>query len=181
MRYNVSDIEDQIMATLKADGSLAGVQIQTHAGEISVRTFTEPSLLEGFIALLPFIFVQYQGRVGGESLKGFKPTSDKTVYFHEIRFRLYVGAESLRATQEAQRLSAYPMLAAIYDDLHGKLPYADIVANYPNAKLSGAKITTTGFNPGTPLMEAGGADEKLVVILPHLVVYQTDYILTLMA
>jgi hypothetical protein len=175
MRYRIQDIEDQIIATLQADtANMTGVQIKSHAGEVNARTFLDPSMLEGFVTQLPFVFIQYQGK---------RATLSDTVrgmYVHELRFRLYVGAQSLRVQQEAQR-SCYAILGAVYDDLHGKKPNSAASQLSVLPALSGNPITTDGFNPQTPLMEAGGEDEKLIVNLPQIKVYYTDYVIRVVA
>ena len=179
MRYNVEDIEDQIIATLT--GFLSNTQIRTHAGEITA-TFLDPSLMEGVVNLLPFVFVQYHGK------RATSRDSMGVIYIHQLTFRLYVGARSLRSKKEAQR-SAYGMLRTIYDALHGRVPNiqglaGQFVPNTPQGALNtgpGGSITTAGFNAQTPIFEAGGQDELLVYNLPTIAIYQTDYTITLIA
>ena len=250
MRYKLEDIEQQIIDTLQGDTNLAGVNIRTHVGDIKLSTFLDPQSLEGFIHLLPFIFVQYQGRIYTMS------DTKRETYVHELTFRFYVGAKSLRVLREAQA-SAYSMLRSVFDDIHGhwiasaalslapnlsmlggKLitgatnttpitvtetahgratgdgvmirdvggntaannttvnPYWPIVVLTPNtynltgsvgngAYTAGGKAiaaqTASGFNWQSPFMEATGKDERLIVNLPQIVVYNTDYIVKVVA
>ncbi len=174
MRYNLEDIEDQIIATLKADPALADVTIRTHAGEVSERTLLNPDFTSEFIANLPFIYVQYQG------VQYTASDEMRRLYLDQITFRLYIGACSLREKPESQR-SAYEMLRSVYDNLHGKVPLSDRqqLSSYP--RLTGMAITTDEFNPQSALRKAPGVHEKLVVNLPGIVVYSTDYTLKLLA
>jgi phage gp37-like protein len=178
LRYSIANIEDQIIDTLKTDTTyLSGVNsIQTYAGEVNLRTFLDAEEMQGFIRLLPFILVSYQGRT---STKSDRDSRGK-LYIHTLTFRLFIGAKSLRVTRDASR-SAYDILAAVYDDLHGKVPKSTIQGIPNNTALSGTTITTSEFNPLSPLLEAGGTDERLVVITPEIVVYSTDYNLKLLA
>ncbi len=146
-------------------------ECNTHAGEISSTTFMIPELMEGFVRRIPLILVQYQGRTTG------KGDSDSTasIYTHTLIFRLYAGAESLRSGQEAAR-GAYDLLEIVYDRLHGRIPLMASNQVNPNMPLlEGVPISTSEFNPLSPLMETGGADEKLVVNLPDIKVYQSDF------
>ena len=178
MRYNVEDIEDQLLATLVTaftTGTPAAltVNIATHAGDVNPMMFQSPAYMEGFVSKLPFVFVQYNGRERTGS------DSPAQINKHRLTFRFYVGAESLRAKKEAAR-SAYAMLRTIYDEIHGHWIKGAVVATgLPS--LGGTTITTTGFNPLGPFIEAGGRDEMLIVNLPEIVVYQTDYTVELVA
>lgn len=178
MKYHVEDIEDQIIATLKADViGLSGVTIRTHAGEVNIRTFQDAAMMQGFVNTLPFIFVQYQGK---EPVIRDSPAA---MYVMRLTFRLFTGAKSLRIKEQAQR-SAYAMLRSEYDDLHGRAPLStpQMLAGIQGLTglLSGVSITTAGFNPQSPLM-LGGADEKLIVNLPEICVYSSDYTIRLQA
>lgn len=174
MRYSVALIEDQILATLQAETSLAGIHnIKCHASDVNRATFTDPALGEGYVSLLPFIFVQYQGRVGEHDSSG-------DTYEHKLFFRLYVGAHSLRIATEGQR-SAYDMLAGVFDALHNKIPNCSAYTGYTYTALSGQQITMPEAHPTTPLIEAQGRDEQLIVNLQNIVVYQTDYTVKMMA
>lgn len=176
MRYKVSDIEDQIIATLRADTTnFANVMIDTYAGQINPRMFIDPEYMQGFTKLLPFALVSYKGRTGAAD----RDSSGQT-YIHTLIFRLFVGAQSARSTQEAVR-NSYDMLAGVFDDLHGKVPKMSSQKLSTLTALSGTPITTSEFNPMSPLLEAGGQDETLVINLPGIVVYQTDYSIRLLA
>lgn len=168
MRYHVADIEDQIIATLQADSGLSGVNVATHAGQINAQTFLSPDGINEFIANLPFIYVQYQGRIWITS------DAPRQTFVHEIRFRLYAGAQGLRDKQEAQR-GVYSFLESIYDDLHGRVPKCTPQLLPVLPVLGGTAITVSGFNIQRPMMEVEGLDERLIVNLPGIVVYSTDY------
>ncbi len=173
MRYSVAEIEDQLITTLRtALGT--GVQVKTHAGDVSFRTFQDPTLLEGFIHQAPFVYVQYQGKEMTDRDTNF------LVAWHRIRFRFYVGAQSLRTGQDRQR-AAYDILATLYDTIHGRWPTPSTIIEASLPRLSGDPTTQGEFNPKTPLVEAGGRDEALIVNLPQIAVYQTDYTVELMA
>jgi len=150
--------------------------IRTHAGEVTPRTFLDPRLLEGFVTLLPFVFIQHQG---------FRASKDKRdsagrTYWHEVFFRYFVGARSLREKIEAQR-DAYTMLAHLYDDIHGHWPKANYDLYDGADVLEGTSITTSEFRPLTPLLLVEGQHNRLIVNLPDIVVYQSDYSVTLLA
>ena len=123
MRYSIADIETQLIATLlenddygteslqaevvaAAGTELAGVVIRTHEGEINQATIGSSQLMDGIIKRVPFIFVQYLGRIGEPR------DAAKTKYIHTLHFRIYVGARSLRLKREAQ-LTCYSMLASV--------------------------------------------------------------------
>ena len=46
-------------------------------------------------------------------------------------------------------------------------------------KLTGVEITSASFNGSFPFVEGASEDEKLIVNLPSIVVYQTDYMLNM--
>lgn len=174
MRYAIADIEDQIVATLVEDVRLAGVTTKTHAGEITPRTFLDPDAMKEVLHLLPFILLQYMGREVREV------DDSRLSYSHVLRFRLYVGSKSLKLPEEQQR-AAYELLSMIYDDLHGKWPLGSYALSEDLPKLSGVEITTAEFRPMTGLVAGSGTDEKLIVNLPEIKVYHTDYTITLLA
>jgi hypothetical protein len=178
MRYKTEEIEDQLVATLQADKTgFDQVTVRTHAGEVNVRTFLDASALEGFVSILPFALIQYQGR---RSLSDYRD-SPAIGYVYELTFRIYIGAKSLRAKQEAQR-SAYEMLRAVWDDISGHVIKSSpqTLGSYANV-LDGDAVTSSGFNPQSPFYQLGGADEKLIVNLPQIVVYQSDWVVNLQA
>ena len=177
MRYNIENIEDQIVATLQSAFTVLGsqtVNVATHAGDLNPLVFSDPQLLEGVLPRLPFCFVQYQGKTAEMR------SSDGTLYEHKLKFRIYVGASSLRTKQESQR-SAYSMLRSVYDALHGKWPY---YTGAPSTQTGGNALSGTiiaSLTPMSCLLEAGGRDEMLIVNLPKIVVYQSDYTIDLIA
>ena len=177
MRYSVSEIRDQIIATLVADTTnFSTVRVDTYAGQVNAQRFSNPEYMQGFVQLLPFCYVSYQGRVGE---KANRDSSGKT-YIHTLTFRIFTGAKSERNTKEASN-NCYDMLAACFDDLHGKVPYmtSQLLPGY--TPMSGTAISTSEFNPLSPLYETGGQDEQLVVSLPGIVVYQSDFSIRLLA
>lgn len=178
MRYKISEIEDQIIATLRADTTnFTGVMTDTFAGQVSAQMFMNPEYMEGFVKLLPFCLVSYQGRTANKAID--RDSSGKT-YIHTLTFRLFVGAKSLRSTQESAR-AAYTLLAAVFDDLHAKVPYCSPQQLAGYTALSGTVVSSSEFNPLSAIFEAGGTDEALVVNLPGIVVYRTDYSIKLLA
>jgi glycogen debranching enzyme len=180
MRYSVADLEDQILATIKADTTnFSGLKtLRTYAGEINWQTFQNPQKMQGFILLLPFVLVSYQGRT---TQRTSSRSSTGDLYIHDVNFRIYVGDTNARQLQEAQR-GAYNLLAAVYDDLHGTMPYSNPQRNPGITRiLSGTAITTSEFNPQSTLLESGGEDERLVVSDAGICVYRTDYTIRMMA
>lgn len=173
MRYDLSAIEEQIIETIKSNENFNNVSVRTHTGDINPQTFFDEKLKEGFIRTLPFIYVQYNGRK-----KVSEDSTKKTVYF-QLRFRIYIGAKSLREKREAQ-LTAYQMLSYVYDALHGKTPKATDNEGWAIPFLDGDTITTP-FTCSMPIISQDGENEKLLVNIPNIVVYQSDYVLTVMA
>jgi len=198
MRYNIEDLESQILATLtqafldsgallvdtgtldaqpldQLQSGLPVIHVSTHVGQISERTFRDPAMMEGFIHLLPFVLIRYAGR------RGTAWSAARRTYKHEVRFRIYVGAKSQFKKREAQ-IGAYAILRYIFDFLHGKQFDASASAMSSDIpKLLGTQITTAEFNEQTTLSEATGNDEQLVVDMPGIVVYQTDWVVELIA
>ena len=172
MRYSLGDIEKQIESTLKDVPSNEGVLIAPHAGEINLSTFTDATKQEGFIHMLPLIMYQYQGK------RRFTTDSTKKLNVHELRYRFFVGAESLRLLDEAKR-NAYDLLATVYDSIHGHWLNTDQPLDRNLPFLAGDVMA--GVNAISPFMETEGEDERLMVNLPHIVVYYTDYIVRVIA
>lgn len=173
MNYHVSDIEDQIVETLKNNDDLKGVDnISTHAGQINIRMFLgDPTYYEGIISLLPFIFVRYAGRMVTDR------DSVGRTNKHKVMFELYVAAQSLRTKQESQR-DCYTMLESVYDSLHGVWPnWSGMRIDSALPRLDGDVITVTDFNANTPLLEEKGESEKLLIEMPTIAVYSTRYYL----
>lgn len=178
MRYKVAEIEDQILATILADTSnFSGLKtLQTFAGQVSAQMFNNPEWMQGFIALLPFVLVSYQGRT---STKADWDSSGKT-RLHLIKFRIYTGAQSGRTTKEAVR-GAYDMLGAVFDDLHAKVPVTSAQQLPGYTPLSGTALTSSGVRVLGPLYSNEGNDETLVVNIPGIVVYSSDFFLKMLA
>jgi len=170
MRYSLSDIENQIIKTLQNNTTLQDIspRIRTHTGDINPIFFANPAYMEGFVAQLPFIFIQYQGRA-----KIKTGNSTKQTFNWRLRFRIYVGATSLREKREAQ-LSAYQMLSLVYDSIHGKMPKSVANSGWSIALLDG-DVIQTAFTALSPLEAPEGENERLLVNLPEIVVYQSDY------
>lgn len=171
MDYRVEDIEDQIIATLQAQANLNDVEIVSHAGEVNINLFLDPQYYEGLVKRLPFIFVRYSGR---EALGQGNRSSTGVINNHILEFTLYIGAKSLRSKQESQR-ACYGMLRETYDALVGKYPNSNQSLASTIAILNGNKITTTNFRALSGMLESGGKDERLVIELPRIAVYQTSY------
>lgn len=173
MRYDISLLEDQIVYHLQQETNLDDVNIATHAGQITALYFQDAYLKEGLMKNLPFIFVQYQGKsvVDKDSTMGLD--------IHEVKFRFFIASQSLRATREAQ-LGSYDILAYLYDNLHGR--YFNYTGNTYNFPLLTAPIMTVAeMNQQMPLTESDGQIEQLIVNLPDIVVYQTDYVCRMLA
>lgn len=168
MNYHTEDIEGQLIATLEANTDLSDVKmIDTHAGEITEQTFRVPEMAET-IPRPPFIFVQYQGR--RSELKD----SRGSVWLHYLTWRLFIGATSLKDKRSPQ-LTAYAMLRAVYDSLHGKVCKSTPQTLATLTTLNGTAITTTNFNQHQPFFEVRGDDERLLVNMPAIVVYSSDW------
>lgn len=177
MRYKVSEIEDQIKATLQADTTnFSGVNVDTHAGQVNPQMFFNPEYMQGFVKMLPFSLISYQGRT---STKVDWDSSGKT-RLHLLNFRIFTGAQSLRTVQEASR-SAYDLLAATFDALHAKVPVTSPQQLTTYTALSGTALTSSGVTLQGPLYSTEGADEQLIINLPTIVVYQSDYFLKILA
>jgi hypothetical protein len=172
MQYVIKDLIGQIIDTLQAESTFEGVQIARHSGEVNPLMFTNTEWYGGLIKKLPFVFIKYQGRTA------ISRDSVGSTWIHELTFSLYVGAHSERHRDEATE-EAEVYLAKIWDLLHGKKFYSNQTWVGPTA-LSGVKITTSGFNQQTPLLEAGGQDEKLIVTNPDITLYETKYTVRLL-
>jgi hypothetical protein len=170
MRYRLAAIEDQILASLKANEAFQHVLVDTLAGQINPQMFADPAYMQGFLKLLPFALVAYNGRVGEKS----KRDSSGKTYEHTLTFRIFTGAQSLRDTKEATH-SCYDLLAAEFDALAGKV-IKSVPQRLPTyTELQGVAITDEQFVAMSPFYETGGEDETLVVSLPGIVVYQSDW------
>lgn len=174
MRYNLEDIEDQILATLSASSGLSGVVIKTHAGEVNMNLFLDPQYYEGVISLIPFVFIRYAGRVANAI------DDLKTEWKHELKFQLYIATSSLRSRKESQR-NAYALIRACYDALIGRWPNSTAQTLSGLSLLSGSQITTTNFSCYSPMNEDGGQDERLIIETPKLVLYSSMWTISVLA
>lgn len=178
MRYSVAEIEDQIIATLEGDTTnFSDVLVDTFTGQVNSQMFFNPEYMQGFVQLLPFCLVSYQGRIS-EKAKD-RDSSGKT-YIHTLTFRLFIGAKTLRKTQEAAR-SAYDMLAACFDDLHAKVPVTSPQQLSGYTPMSGMALTSSEVTVLGPIYEAGGTDEGIIVNLPGIVVYGSNWSIRMLA
>ena len=175
MRYKIAEIEDQILATLEADtANFSGVQVETFAGELNEQMFLDPEYMQGVIRLLPFTFVSYKGRTSKA-----RDSSGRT-WIHTLRFSIFTGAKSFRQTQEASR-NCYDMLSATFDALNAKVLKTDPQQLATYTAMSGTALTSSGVNVISPFHESGGDDEGLIVAMPAIVVYQSDYLVEMLA
>lgn len=138
--------------------------------------FFNPEYMQGAVQLLPFTLISYQGR---RSSKTKWDSSGKT-RIHLLKFRIYNGAQSRRSTKEATR-NVYDMIAACYDDLQSKVPVTSPQQLGGYTALSGTALTSTGVTLQGPLTSIEGDDEGLIVNLPTIVVYASDFTLELVA
>lgn len=167
MRYDLREIEEQILSTLQNNPNMGGVNIRTHAGDLNPSAFYDEQTLEGLTNLLPFVFVQYSGRVRNVKSSTWQQLS------HVLRFSLYVGAESLSEKRMAQ-LNCYAMLASVFDSLNARYPKSSQPLA-PDTPLLDGDAIQTDFTALSPLREADGENERLLVNLPSIACYQTDY------
>jgi hypothetical protein len=73
------------------------------------------------------------------------------------------------------------MMAACFDDLQSKVPVTSPQQLAGYTALSGTALTSTGATILGPLTSVEGDDEVLVVNLPEIVVYASDYTVELVA
>ncbi len=174
MNYLIEELEDQIIATLEADTNLATVNVRTYAGELSGLFFEDASRLQGLITQLPFIFIEYNGKSVTTKSANFQTIIHKPV------FRFYVGAQSLRMTQESAR-SCYSILRYLFDDINAKFfNYTGAAGLAASNKLGGTAMSLGGYQQQQPLKEVGDS-ERTLFILPRIAVYVTDYDCQLLA
>jgi hypothetical protein len=97
VRYKVSEIEDQILATLKADTTnLSGLKtLETYAGQVSPEMFFDPEYMQGFVALLPFMLVAYQGEPARRSI-GIQAERQEYIYSNSRSTRDHSHGERSR-------------------------------------------------------------------------------------
>ena len=170
MQYVIKELIAQMVYTLKADSAFDGFTVRRHAGEVNILMFQSPEYWRAMISHVPFVFVKYQGKIGTpmDALKG--------AWTHEVVFSAYVGTKSLSlesGTESAE--SAETVLAKIFDLWHGRAFYSQQTwaSNIP--VLSGTQITTSGFKQLRVLQENGGQDERLMIMLPEITIYETQY------
>lgn len=144
MRYKIDKFEEQQVDTFLADPNFSGVNVRTHAGEVSPQTFMNDGLREGFARLLPALFVQYQSRTLATS------DSTKQENLHVLSFRYYICAKSLRSKREAQ-ISAYALLRSVYDRIHGRYPAAATFPVYTGAPIL-TGFTVEAATNATPIV-----------------------------
>ena len=113
MKYNILEIERQLIDTLTGIPALNDVVINVHAGELTQRNMESPEMLQTLIDMRRFILLQYCGK------SSEKINSSKTETLHTLRFRFYVGAIDVFQLSLA-REDAYNYLAAIYDSIQGR-------------------------------------------------------------
>lgn len=174
MNYVTSDLMNQMLDTLRANDLFKGVTVARHSGEVNILMFTNPAYHEGLIKKLPFVLLKYAGR---EAIKRDSPLN---LWEHDITFTAYVGAKSLKLKDDAtEECETY--LAKIFDLWNTKYFYSQQSWATGAGILSGTQITTTGFRQLSPLMEAGGQDETVIVTLPEITLYQTSYKVRMLA
>jgi hypothetical protein len=174
MNYIIKDLIGQMSDTLKADALFNGVTIARHVGEVNILLFQNPAYWEGLVQKIPFVLTRYRGR----TLISRSSTGEMCVY--ELEFDSYIGSKSLRTKDEAVE-EAETYMAKIFDLWHGRMfysqkTYADVIPI-----LTGTQITTAGFNQQRSLMAAGGQDERLVIALPEITLYEIRYTARLIA
>jgi hypothetical protein len=174
MQYVIKDLIGQMIDTLKKDSLFKGVQVARHSGEVNIFLFNNPAYWEGLIKNLPFVLIKYQGRTA------VSRDSEGSEWIHELSFSTYVGTTSTKNKEKATE-EAEIYLAKIFDLWHGRVFYSDQTWASSIPVLSGVKITTTEFNQMRSLMEDGGQDERLVMTLPEIVLYETKYNVRLLA
>jgi len=169
MQYVIKDLIGQLIDTLRTDSVVKQIPtIRRHCGEVNILLFTNPTYWEGLIGKVPFIFVKYNGRTSAPM------NTTKTAFLHEVEFSAYVGTKSLKDKESAIE-EAEVYLAKIFDLWHGKMFYSQQSFASVIPILSGVQITTSGFNQQRSLLQAGGQDERLIMALPEITLYETKY------
>jgi hypothetical protein len=138
--------------------------------------FFNTEYMQNCVALLPFVLVSYQGRTSSKA----KWDSAGKTRIHRLRFRMFIGADTLRTTKEGVR-NAYDMLSAVFDDLQSKVPVTSPQQLPGFTAMSGTALTSSGVNVQSPLYAQEGADETLIVNLPGVAVYGADFYLDMVA
>jgi len=168
MQYVIDDLIGQLIYTLKADSAFSSMTVDRHSGEVNILLFTNPAYWEGMLRVAPFVLVKYNGKIG-------TPVSAiKKVWMHELEFSAYVATKNLGDKNTAAK-EAEALLAKIFDLWHGRAFYSTKTLDTNIPLLGGVQITTSGFNQQRVLLEAGGQDERLVMALPEIILYETKY------
>ena len=170
MQYVIGDMINQMTATLKDDSVFSGMTVRRHAGEVNIMLFRDPTYWRDMLAVAPFVLVKYQGR---EAVRG---DGDGGIWYHTLTFSAYVAtrSEALKSGIESSE-AAEILLAKMFDLWHGKMFLSNQTWAPGIPILSGTQITTTGFNQQQPLFESGGQDERLIMALPEITLYETKY------
>lgn len=175
MQYVIKDLMQQLIDSLKIDSVFTSVTVARHVGEVNPLLFTNPAYWEGLVQKIPFVLIRYKGRTATSR------DSIGSIWFHELEFGTYVGTKSLRSKEDAVE-EADVYLARIFDLWHGRMFYSQQTFASVIPILAGTtQITTTGFNQQRALMEAGGQDERLIMALPEITLYETRYTVKMLA
>jgi hypothetical protein len=177
MQYVIKDLIGQMIDTLQKDSAFADVNVRRHVGEVNILMFQNPAYWSGMIEKIPFVLIKYNGRSSVN-----QPSARKNVWLHELEFGVYVGTKSMALdNKEEAGVEAEVLLAKIFDLWTGKMFYSTQTFASPITYMSGAQITTSGFNQFRCLEEAGGQCERLIMSLPEVVLYETKYTCRLLA
>ena len=168
MQYVIKDLIGQLIDTLKKDALFQNVQIARHCGEVNIMMFNNPEYWGGLVKKIPFVLIKYNGRIGTPL------NTVKSAFIHEVEFGAYVGTKSMKDKELAIE-EAEVYLAKIFDLWHGRMFYCQKTWVTEIPSLSGVQITTSGFNQQRSLVEAGGQDERLIMALPELTLFETKY------
>lgn len=174
MQYIISELIGQMIDTLRTDSLFKGVTVARHSGEVNIFLFNNPAYWEGLTKNIPFVLIKYQGR------NAIARDTIGSQWIHELSFSVYVATASTKDKEKATE-EAEVYLAKIFDLWHGRMFYSEqtFADNIPI--LSGKQITTDEFNQQRCLMEDGGQDERLIMTLPEIVLYETKYNVRLLA
>ena len=167
MNYVLKDLIGQIVDTIQQDTLFKDVRVARHTGEVNPLLFTNPTYWEGLTQKIPFVLVRYISRIGSTDSSG-------SAWLHEIKFGIYVATVSLKSKDEAVE-EAETYLAKIFDLLHGAVFYSQQSWAAGTKILSGVQITTSGFCQNQNLFEAQGEDEKLIMALPEITLFESRY------
>lgn len=152
MRYKIEEIEKQIIDHLYANVTVSGVLVKTHAGEVNPISLMNEETVNGYIQMLPFIFIHYLNR------KTYWADDNRHIKIHDLTFRFYVAQRSLPTGRDGQ-IGCYELLRQINDAISGKL-----LMNYQTFadslwRLSGWTISD---------VQTSGSDTIITVDATHL-------------